>query len=82
MFHLLMIGQVQLDFQHLYIIRRANTRVRSELIAAIYDKALKRKDYANVSHPDSETTTARADVGKIVNLMSGDANTVGFPTMC
>jgi hypothetical protein len=82
-------------------------------MAAIYDKALKRKDYSGIiiekedapdasgmlkfhksgqMHSDSSTLAknakpkpedknsgapkAGADVGKIVNLMAGDANTV------
>ncbi|KAG6855558.1 hypothetical protein H0H87_001039 [Tephrocybe sp. NHM501043] len=38
----------QADVQHLWFGRRAATRVRSELMAAIYDKALKRKDFGGV----------------------------------
>ena len=64
--------------------RRAASRVRSQLMAAIYDKALKRKDLSGVVAPEStsgkgETNAeprAGADVGKIVNLMAGDVQTV------
>ncbi|KAG6821862.1 hypothetical protein H0H93_006937, partial [Arthromyces matolae] len=34
--------------QHLWFGRRASTRIRSELMAAIYDKALKRRDFSGV----------------------------------
>lgn len=34
----------QSDLQHLYFGRRASTRVRAELISAIYEKALRKKD--------------------------------------
>ncbi|KAJ6452441.1 hypothetical protein C8R45DRAFT_1040659 [Mycena sanguinolenta] len=42
--------KAQCDLQHLWHSRRASTRVRVELIAAVYDKALKRKDYSGVVH--------------------------------
>ncbi|KAJ7108203.1 hypothetical protein C8R44DRAFT_884968 [Mycena epipterygia] len=42
----------QCDIQHLWIGRRAATRMRSELMAAIYDKALKRKDFSGVVDKD------------------------------
>lgn len=106
--------KAQADAQHLWFGRRAGTRIRSELMAAIYDKALKRKDYSGIivekeDAPDASGTwkfsiqqtptnfltlaknakpkaedknagapKAGADVGKIVNLMAGDANTVSY----
>jgi hypothetical protein len=42
------IYQAQADLQHLWFGRRAATRMRSELMAAIYDKALKRRDYSGI----------------------------------
>ncbi|GLB44359.1 putative ABC transporter transmembrane region [Lyophyllum shimeji] len=97
--------KAQADVQHLWFGRRAATRIRSELMAAIYDKALKRKDFSGIidkgkqAEKEAEASTARksnkqrkreekekaekaddpkagADVGKIVNLMAGDANRV------
>ncbi|KAI0041568.1 hypothetical protein FA95DRAFT_1565261 [Auriscalpium vulgare] len=86
------VAKAQADVQHLWFGRRAATRIRSELMAAIYDKALKRKDFSGIVDKDKgkekETTAdgkkrdtskdddpkAGADVGKIVNLMAGDAN--------
>ncbi|KAJ7624560.1 hypothetical protein FB45DRAFT_84390 [Roridomyces roridus] len=41
--------KVQTDLQHLWHGRRAATRVRVELIAAVYDKALKRRDYSGIA---------------------------------
>jgi hypothetical protein len=95
------IGQAQADVQHLWFGRRAATRIRSQLMAAIYDKSLKRKDFSGIINKDnskedsiknekkdSKSTAeaeakaddpkAGADVGKIVNLMAGDANRVAM----
>lgn len=44
--------QSQADLQHLWYGRHAATRTRIELMAAIYDKALKRKDYSGVIDKD------------------------------
>lgn len=101
----------QSDVQHLWFGRRACTRMRSELMAAIYEKALKRKDFSGVTDEKSasesrpatpepiadgkdakkgkkgaakkskleskaEDTRSSADVGKIVQLMSGDTNRI------
>ncbi|KAF8812935.1 multidrug resistance-associated ABC transporter [Phlegmacium glaucopus] len=95
--------KAQADVQHLWFGRRAATRIRSELMASIYDKALKRKDFSGITNKDKQEETANnnskpknkaqekeekeraakaddpkagADVGKIVNLMAGDANRI------
>ncbi|KAF8887923.1 multidrug resistance-associated ABC transporter [Gymnopilus junonius] len=102
--------KAQADVQHLWFGRRACTRIRSELMAAIYDKALKRKDFSGIVDKDKKAVVevteppaspaetkrkdkakkkkekeqaakaddpkAGADVGKIVNLMAGDANRI------
>ncbi|KAL0058578.1 hypothetical protein AAF712_014741 [Marasmius tenuissimus] len=96
------LAKAESDVQHLWFGRRAATRIRSELMAAIYDKALKRKEYSGVLDKSKVETKpaedapkdkkskkkekeekdkadepkAGADVGKIVNLMAGDANIV------
>ncbi|KAG9310797.1 hypothetical protein JVU11DRAFT_8649 [Chiua virens] len=44
--------KAEADVQHLWYGRRACTRLRTELMAAIYDKALKRKDYSGVVDKD------------------------------
>ncbi|KAH0834256.1 hypothetical protein J3R83DRAFT_11612 [Lanmaoa asiatica] len=44
--------KAEADVQHLWYGRRAATRMRTELMAAIYDKALKRKDYSGVIDKD------------------------------
>lgn len=88
------IAQAQADVQHLWFGRRACTRIRSELMASIYDKSLKRKDFSGIVDkdagekkatkisvkPDSKADDpkAGADIGKIVNLMAGDANRVSM----
>lgn len=87
------------DVQHLWFGRRAAVRIRSQLMSAIYDKALKRKDFSGIVNKDgkdnkkkdgdtketkaekkaketADDPKAGADVGKIVNLMAGDANRV------
>ncbi|KAH7104662.1 multidrug resistance-associated ABC transporter [Auriculariales sp. MPI-PUGE-AT-0066] len=81
------------DITHLWHGRRASTRVRSILVAAIYEKGLRRKDFAgavlNKEKEEEKTgvkvkprknkkdeSTSGADIGKIVQLMSGDANRV------
>ncbi|EGO00623.1 hypothetical protein SERLA73DRAFT_104969 [Serpula lacrymans var. lacrymans S7.3] len=111
--------KAQAEVHHLWFGRRAATRMRSELMAAIYDKALKRRDFSGLTNKgdadggktkdesrdggeslpvprnsyicnvtcfilkdkkkDSEKEDDKktgADVGKIVNLMAGDANTI------
>ena len=54
-------------------------------MAAIYDKALKRRDASGLAMKDKEPEGGEekkekksADTGKIVNLMSGDANRVAM----
>ncbi|KAF8699802.1 hypothetical protein AX14_000860 [Amanita brunnescens Koide BX004] len=42
------------DLQHLYFGRRAATRMRSELMASIYEKALKRNDYLGIVDKQEE----------------------------
>ncbi|KAI0657563.1 multidrug resistance-associated ABC transporter [Cubamyces menziesii] len=83
----------QADAQHLWFGRRAATRIRLELMTSIYDKALKRKDFSGTVDKSSDgkakKTTRQsnatqgdpkenAGVGKIVNLMAGDANRVSL----
>ena len=47
------LAKAQADLQHLWIGRRACTRIRTELMAAIYDKALKRKDFSGIIDKDA-----------------------------
>lgn len=77
------------DVMHLWFGRRASTRTRSELMAIIYDKALKRRDFSGIVDKDKDKPAepgkedepkAGADVGKIVNLMAGDANRCVSPS--
>jgi hypothetical protein len=93
--------------QHLWYGRQAVTRTRSILMAAVFDKAMKRKDFSGVTTGakgkggakskqisirkaalesmgrkgkgtagGSKNAGSGADIGKIVNLMSGDASKV------
>lgn len=72
------------DVVHLWHGRRANIRVKAGLTAAIYEKALKRKDTAGVIQikeadgktEEVETKQNAADTGKVVNMMSGDAQRI------
>ncbi|KAJ7761604.1 hypothetical protein DFH07DRAFT_903306 [Mycena maculata] len=51
--------KAQFDAQHLWYGQREATRIRSELMAAIYDKALKRKDFSGII--DKEKAQHAAD---------------------
>ncbi|KAJ7057932.1 hypothetical protein C8F01DRAFT_1255822 [Mycena amicta] len=53
------VAKAQADVHHLWLGRRAQTRIRSELMASIYDKALKRLDFSGVI--DKEKAQAAAD---------------------
>lgn len=50
--------QGQADVQHLWLGRRAATRIRSELMASIYDKALKRKDFSGIIDKEKQQEAA------------------------
>ncbi|KAJ7664588.1 multidrug resistance-associated ABC transporter [Mycena polygramma] len=50
--------KAQSDLQHLWCGRRASTRIRVQLIAAVYDKALKRKDFSGLVDADKVRTAA------------------------
>ncbi|KAJ7869640.1 hypothetical protein B0H13DRAFT_2202440 [Mycena leptocephala] len=76
------------DANHFYYGRRASTRIQTELMVAVYDKALKRRDFAGVvdagARKEAEAKDDEKDTGpkkgaqlsKILNLMSVDASTV------
>ncbi|KAJ7917702.1 hypothetical protein B0H13DRAFT_1994625 [Mycena leptocephala] len=55
--------KAQTDLQHLWCGRRASTRIRVELIAAVYDKALKRKDFSGLVDRDKVREAAERKVG-------------------
>ena len=69
---------------HLWFGRRAQVRIRTLLMASIYDKALKRKDFSGTVRKNSADAEkindpkSSADIGKVVNMMSGDANQIAF----
>lgn len=63
--------QTECDLYRLWHNRRVATRMRIELMAAIYDKALKRKDYSGIvdakkADGTKDDTKSGADIGKIV----------------
>lgn len=55
---------------HLWFSRRASIRLRQSLMAAIYDKALKRKDFSGVVKKD--------DQGEVVTAV-GSKKSKGAP---
>ncbi|KAJ7846310.1 multidrug resistance-associated ABC transporter [Mycena leptocephala] len=55
--------KAQTDLQHLWCGRRASTRIRVELIAAVYDKALKRKDFSGLVDRDKVREAAERKAG-------------------
>ncbi|KAJ7590252.1 multidrug resistance-associated ABC transporter [Mycena floridula] len=75
------VARPQVDLQQLWFSRRAATRTRSELMAAVYDKALKMRDYSGIIDQDNKggkknEPRAGANIGKIVNIMSSDVSTI------
>ncbi|KAG8974080.1 hypothetical protein FRC05_007828 [Tulasnella sp. 425] len=85
------VAKAEAEVQHLWFGRRASTRVGSELMATIYAKALKRKDFSGVVGKENSETEkqqkseqddgkgankAGADTGKIVQLMAADASRI------
>ncbi|KAH7920819.1 P-loop containing nucleoside triphosphate hydrolase protein [Leucogyrophana mollusca] len=68
------ICKAQADVQHLWCGRRASTRMRSELMAAIYDKALKRADYSGIIDKDKvkEASDKKAGIDSSKNPTADD----------
>lgn len=54
----------QSDLQHLYFSRRASVRVKGELVASVYEKALKRKDVTGAVQKDQEKDAKGKGKGK------------------
>ncbi|KAJ7054741.1 hypothetical protein C8F01DRAFT_1221334 [Mycena amicta] len=52
------VAKAQCDVQHLWLGHRAATRIRSELMASIYDKALKRLDFSGVINKEKAQAAA------------------------
>ncbi|EPQ60440.1 pleiotropic drug resistance ABC transporter [Gloeophyllum trabeum ATCC 11539] len=55
--------------------RRSYERTRGQLFCALHYKALKRRDVSGIATKD-DSSTENADLGKVVNLMQGDAYAV------
>ncbi|WWD20615.1 hypothetical protein CI109_105091 [Kwoniella shandongensis] len=79
-------GKSLVDLLHLWHGRRLSVRVRSELIAAIYDKALRRKDASGIvvkkedendKDGDKKEKKGSAESGKVVNMIAGDTARIG-----
>ncbi|CAE6522225.1 unnamed protein product [Rhizoctonia solani] len=68
----------QVDVVHRWHTRRCYERTRGTLFCALHYKALKRRDLSGATHTDKpdEKDTSSADIGRIVNLMQGDAYAV------
>ncbi|KAF8761483.1 ABC transporter transmembrane region [Rhizoctonia solani] len=68
----------QVDVIHRWHTRRCYERTRGTLFCALHYKALKRRDLSGAAHTDKqdEKDTSSADIGRIVNLMQGDAYAV------
>ncbi|KAI0687745.1 P-loop containing nucleoside triphosphate hydrolase protein [Cytidiella melzeri] len=68
----------QVDAFQTWYTRRCYERTRGQLFCALHWKALKRRDIGGkvASSDTDEESTAGADLGKIVNLMQGDAYAV------
>ncbi|TFK47824.1 P-loop containing nucleoside triphosphate hydrolase protein [Heliocybe sulcata] len=85
------VARAEADVQHLWCSRRASTRIDSELMAAIYAKTLKRKDFSGAvqngtseegkdeskTGKDDEDDKGPASAGKIANLMSHGTGSTG-----
>ncbi|CAE6476012.1 unnamed protein product [Rhizoctonia solani] len=54
----------QSDLQHLYFSRRASVRVKGELVASVYEKALKRKDVTGAVQKNQEKDVKGKGKGK------------------
>ena len=61
---LVSILKAQVDVQHLWYGRRASTRIRSELMATIYEKSLKRKDFSGSTDKAKKGEKTPAAIGK------------------
>jgi hypothetical protein len=59
------------DLQHLWYGRRATVRVRSQLMPAIYDKALKRRDDSGIVQKGKEDDNKKAQYKKNENGKKG-----------
>ncbi|GAA5902673.1 uncharacterized protein JCM6883_007204 [Sporobolomyces salmoneus] len=98
------IARAEVDLQQLWHERRAIIRTRSQLMADVYEKALKRRDPSGATGEDTdkhekkpengakgdgkkdgkkkvEEGRGSSSTGKIVSLMSGDANRVAMQLM-
>lgn len=66
--------KAEADVQHLWFGRRAATRMRMELMAAIYDKALKRQDYSGIIDKDKakEAADKKAGIKPVENPTADD----------
>ncbi|KAI0775079.1 P-loop containing nucleoside triphosphate hydrolase protein [Trametes elegans] len=72
----------QVDINKLWYTRRCYERTRGQLFCALHYKALRRRDIgaqtAKKTDNGEEEEEENADLGKIVNLMQGDAYSVAY----
>ncbi|KAL7418151.1 hypothetical protein BDY24DRAFT_374236 [Mrakia frigida] len=68
---LITVVKAQSDVNHLWFSRRAGARIQTALASAVYEKALKRKDFSGVT--EGKGTSG---VGKIIQLMQSDVTQI------
>ncbi|KAL0573710.1 hypothetical protein V5O48_008254, partial [Marasmius crinis-equi] len=76
------LAKAESDVQHLCFGRRAATRIWSELMAAIYDKALKRKDFSGAhdkSKVEEGNNDPTGDAFKVQQSSKNDPDKKGEP---
>ncbi|EJD42543.1 P-loop containing nucleoside triphosphate hydrolase protein [Auricularia subglabra TFB-10046 SS5] len=78
---LAMLLKAEVDLQNFFIGRRAALRAKSETIASIYQKAMRRIDTSGTvsgKDADGKETAGGADLGKITSLVSNDSSHFGY----
>jgi ABC-type multidrug transport system fused ATPase/permease subunit len=63
------LAKAEVDVQHLWYGRRATTRIRTSLMTAVYDKALKRKDFSGIVDNNSKADSAPTTKVELFNCI-------------
>ncbi|KAH8104167.1 hypothetical protein DFH11DRAFT_197716 [Phellopilus nigrolimitatus] len=64
--------KAEANVQHLWFGRRAAVRIRSQLMSAIYDKALKRSDFSGVVKMDAKDAKVDGEEGNKIKVRNRD----------